>query len=399
MIASVPKTLAFTYPQVLRILAEELVNLPPKYFQLLTFIAARTLRFGKTSERISLTHFLDGIETDSGWIQRPVGLGKNAVSSGLLELETAGIIDVIKCRNNVKKMGINLTVLAEGVDEMASRLRVGKATKAKNTTEDSQESYPSVSHETGDQYPQKRETSIPKSGRPNISSRSKDLRINNGATALVEILESVKEKSKINTQRKIDKLPVHKLGLKIFSTYVKDNYPTLKSISPTPSAIRNMRLATDGLNRETVTAFATHVTTNWESIIIQQLSYLHKKDANLHVAPCVNTFGIMAAKFLEAYNRQIISGDNDSTVRVRNKPSLSLVPQRQDEEKEIMPKTVRRVQTKAERNKSLGIPTEKVESKKKDAIEDTFDMQVRKLMREEGITDYEEAADIIAYRD
>lgn len=392
MLSTVPQSLDLTYPQVLRIIAEELTTLPPKYYQILVFIAARTYRFGKKEERMPLTHFTDGIETNSGWIQQPVGMTKNSISTALLELETAGLITVTKCRNNVKKIGLSITTLTEGVEEMVSRLRHGKAGKTKKVT-------PTVSQDLGNQYPTNWETSIPKFGTPNIRSRNKDLRSNNGAEALVNSVEEAKSKSRAKQKSKMDRQPKHKQALSLFRKLAKESCPTLNLSSPSAAAIRNMRLATEGLSLPEAKAFAEYVATNWETFIVNNLSYLHKKDPNLHIAPCANTFGMLAAKFLESYQREQLKGERHSEVPVRRaKPALSLVR----DEAPKKERTVRRVQTKREKLESQGIdykePIKVDVTEKVKAMNESFDAEVRALMESSGM-DYEAAADAIAFGD
>lgn len=305
--------LGVNYIQALRIIAEELTTLPPKSFQLLLFICSRTLRFGKDKERIPLKHFTDGIKDSTGkWVQKPVGVAKNAISDGLIALEDAGLINVTKAHANVRVIQINAEIFSDGVDHMESRLR--KSKKERLSEQNTEESYPVVSPNEGNQFPQNRETSFPKLGQPNITNRSITNRFTKGAKAHVEQIIKNAEQRSVSKPIKVAK---HKAGIQLFHTLVKENFPSWKLISTTAAATRNFRLATENLTQDEITAFVTHTVENWVHIVTNNLKYLTKNNANLPSVPCFNTFGMCSAKFLQDYVNTSAAGDRHSVITVR----------------------------------------------------------------------------------
>lgn len=305
------------YIQALRIITEELTTLPPKSFQLLLFICARTLRYGKDKERIPLKHFIDGIKDGAGkWVQKPVGVAKNAISDGLIALEDAGLIHVNKAHSNVRVIQINYEIFSDGVDHMESRLRKSKKERLleKNQDDNMLESDNMVSPNQGNQFPQNRETSFPKLGQPNIRSRSLSNRSSNSAKAQIE---SVIENAKKRSVGKETKLPKHKMGIKLFHELVKERFPLWKLISTTPAAARNFRLAIDTLTEDEVKEFVTATVENWGNLITNNFSYLAKTNPTLHELPCFNTFGMSSAKFLQHHINSKAVGDSHSRPTLR----------------------------------------------------------------------------------
>ncbi|MCF1459293.1 MAG: hypothetical protein LPH21_17625, partial [Shewanella sp.] len=409
-----------SYVQLLRIIAEELTTLPPKYHQLLTFIAARTVRFNKSVERIPLDHFIKGIRSDSKWIQRPVGMARNAVSRGLQELEDAGLIHVERGTNNVKLIGLAADLISEGVEEMNSRLRIGKPKKQKvtapnrqqlqdevdaNTTQqvenedelhqESVESYPPVSPKWGNRYHQNGETGITKMGKPNIRSRNKHIESNSGSAAesVSNFIDMVKSASKAAQDQWALKLLPHKMGMKTFSSYVKENYPTVRATAPSAPAARNFRLAVEGLCREEITDFVTTVVENWETILRGTFGYLLKSDPNLAAAPCATVFGLNAAKFLDAYQRRELIKLKERIIPQRQRREVPPTDEPQAEPSRTRAPR-RRVATKAERLQELGVtPTHSApvisEEEKQQRLADV-ERRIRERMEATGES-YDEA--------
>lgn len=309
--------LGVNYIQALRIITEELTTLPPKSFQLLVFICSRTLRFGKDKERIPLKHFTDGIKDNTGkWVQKPVGVAKNAISDGLIALEDAGLINVTKAHANVRVIQINAEIFSDGVDHMESRLRKSKKDRlAEQSTEQNvEESYPVVSPNQGNQFPQNRETSLPKLGQPNITNRTITSRLTKSAKAHVE---GIVEQAKKRSIAKPVKVAKHKMALSLFSKLVSEKFPSWKLISLSTAAQRNMRLATEGMTEEEIVAFVTHTVDNWTHIVGHNMKYLLNNNSNIATIPCINTFGMCSAKFLQNYINTNAAGDSHSQITVR----------------------------------------------------------------------------------
>lgn len=97
-----------TYTQV----PDEFFDIAPglleRHLKIMLYVMRRTFGFKKSADRISISQFLDGITTRDGRrLDRGCGLSKKPLLEGLKELETAGLLTVVRTTNRHDGHAVN----------------------------------------------------------------------------------------------------------------------------------------------------------------------------------------------------------------------------------------------------------------------------------------------------
>jgi hypothetical protein len=103
-----------------------------KEYQVLQFILNRTLRFGKLSEFIQKSHFLEGVKSDVAWITAPAGVNSRdlyAAIARLIEIDFIHVTEVYRGNRHVATVyTVDVSNILSSTErpDMLSKLKISK---------------------------------------------------------------------------------------------------------------------------------------------------------------------------------------------------------------------------------------------------------------------------------
>jgi hypothetical protein len=110
-----------------------LVLLTKAEYFVLRFIVARTVNYGKTSEIIFKSHFLEGVQAGGEWKTAPCGVNSRDLYAAIASLEGKGIISTSRMENGKKHLAtiytINLETLISLREKPKMALKIPKKLK------------------------------------------------------------------------------------------------------------------------------------------------------------------------------------------------------------------------------------------------------------------------------
>lgn len=278
--------------------------LAPVESMALLFVNARTYKYGKGSEVIPLTHFLEGVRSAEGeTVHAGLGIGKSTLQRALTQLEELELVRVTRRKrrgaNAPAVFAIDFKTLQIGPEGM-SKLRLPKNFRGGVKMNPRWcQNEPTVGS--------KRPLEIADSNKQILNSRNMADRSAPAEASLNDSIEAAKTKTRTRRKAKAATVStrITQKGLKaLWEELMAEHYSHVPHVPMSRIEWAIFKRQYDAMNLQSmnVEVILRWVVDNWVTVIAQHVNWITKKEGELSM-PSLAVIGKYLRYFIQAFNQ------------------------------------------------------------------------------------------------